>query len=938
MATSPEVLPSFGTQLRRFRLRAGLSQEALAEHARLSVEAISSLERGVRKAPQHLTLTLLIEALRLTPTECAELAAVAKAARLPGGQNHVARAQRRPNDLPAALTSFVGRERELHEIAELVARCRCVTLVGPGGVGKSRVALEASRSLLGGFAHGVRLVELAAVNDGTSVLGTIAAAIGIVLPGTGELLPGLVMALETKALLLVLDNCEHVVDAVARAAETLLRGCPRLSILATSRQSLRIAGETTYVVPPLTVPDPPRVATLTAVAALRFDAIALFADRAGAVSRFALSDGTVAAVAEICRHLDGLPLAIELAAPRLKMLSVEELDRRLDDRFHLLTGGSRTALPRQQTLQALIDWSYDLLSLDEQALFRRLGIYAGGWTLEAVGAMCSDGRSAAWSVVELLQSLIEQSLVSAKLGDAMQRYRLLESTREYALAKLQQHGEREEIARRHAQWYLEEMRSAEGAWGIVSLTDWRANYEPELDNFRVALAWALGQNGDPVTEVGLERAVQYAEWAGDLALMRSAQLQAVDHFSQALAALETLPLRPGRELQELALRTKLGPALMVARGCGASDVEKNYRRALELSESLGDTVAQFKSLWGLWRIATEHAYGPLAFRYSKQLAALAEQMDDDQFRLGALHAEWANMKHGATLGATIENAERGLRIYDPERDYAQAYAYGGHDPAVCAHGFIAIASALMGRFTHAREKARETIDVAASFSHPFSLVHGLLLVGMAYQLADDVAACAEVAASLAKGARKAGVSIGIAMSSLLDGWCRTRSGDTKLGIACMKRGVTEMKVLRSSVYLPYAGGLLATALLAAEEHEAARASLDEAIELNTAGSPGFYMAELESLRGTILSSDAATASSAPALFLSAITRARSQGAHALELRAAIAFVYASSASEDVRTAHIALKAALASIEHDRSVACVDQAIRLMARLDAAKRA
>ncbi|GAC1494024.1 MAG: winged helix-turn-helix domain-containing protein [Vulcanimicrobiaceae bacterium] len=800
------------------------------------------------------------------------------------------------------------------------------------------MALEVSRTLLSDFAHGVRWVELASLTDRTPVAGTIAAAMGIVLPEAGDSLPGLVMALETKQLLLVVDNCEHVVDAVARAAEALLRACPRLSILATSRQSMRIAGETLYVVSPLTVPDSPQAATLTAAAALRFDSIALFADRARAVSRFTLSDDTVAAVAEICRKLDGLPLAIELAAPRLKMVSVEELDRRLDDRFHFLTGGSRTALPRQQTLRALFDWSYDLLSLDEQALFRRLGIYAGGWTLEAVGAMCSDGRSAAWSVVELLQSLIEQSLVIAKFGDAVQRYHLLESAREYALEKLQQHGEREEIARRHAQWYLEEMRSAEGAWGIVSLADWRASYEPELDNFRVALAWALDHNGAPVTEVGAERTVQYAEWAGDLALMRSAHLQAVEHFSQALEALERLPLRPRRELQELALRTKLGPALMVARGCGAIDVEMNYRRALALSESLGDPVAQFKSLWGLWRIATEHAYGPLAFRYSSQLAALAEQMDDDRFRLGALHAEWANMKHGATLSATIANAERGLRIYDPERDYAQVYAYGGHDPAVCAYGFIAIASALMGRFTHAREKARAAIDVAAGLSHPSSLVHGLLLVGMAYQLADDVEACAEVAAALTKATGEAGVSIGIAMGLLLEGWCRTRRGDDRLGIARMRRGVAEMKVLRSSVYVPYAGGLLATALLGVEDHEAARASLDEAIELNTAGSPGFYMAELESLRGTILASDPATAMSAPALFLSAIARARAQGAHACELRAALAFVCASSASDDVRTAHIALKTALASIEHDRSVRCVDQAIRLTASFDAAMRA
>ncbi len=359
----------------------------------------------------------------------------------------------RPNNLPVRLTSFVGREREVEEIAALVAGHRLVTLVGSGGIGKTRTSLQVAEHLPDDFADGIWFVELAPLAGGDLVPDTVARTLGLTLPSAGDPTKHLVRALANKHVLLVLDNCEHLVDAIAQPVEAIVRGCPQVTILASSRQPLGIGGEMTYRLPSLALPPEPGESTCSATDVASYSAIVLFVERARASDRrFGLTDENAPFVAEICRRLDGIALAIELAAARVRVLGPRQLRDRLEERFRLLTGGSRDALPRQQTLRALIDWSHDLLDGRERALFRRLGIFVDGFTLEGASAVASGDDLDAFDVFDLVASLVDKSLVLAGAGDDDDdavRYRLLESTRAYAAEKLEDAGERAAIASRH---------------------------------------------------------------------------------------------------------------------------------------------------------------------------------------------------------------------------------------------------------------------------------------------------------------------------------------------------------------------------------------------------------------------------------------------------------------------------------------------------------
>jgi non-specific serine/threonine protein kinase len=387
---------SFGALLRRHRLARGLPQEALAERAGLGTRSIQDLERGINQ-PRRETLQRLIEALALPREEEAQLEAAAQprprrrkgalvtAPTAAGGSPWPGEATPR-SPLPVPLTSFVGRERELAEIKELLQTTRLVTLTGAGGCGKTRLALQIAADRAGA---GVALVELAALVDPTRVPPTIAERLGVREMPPTPLATTLVAALREKNLFLVLDNCEHLVEACADIVDTLLRGCSGLQVLATSREPLGIVGEVCWRVPSLAAPNP--AGHLPAGAAERFDAIRLFVARARATRPgFAFSDANALSVARICWQLDGIPLAIELAAARLNLFTPSQIAERLGDRFRLLTGGGRTAPARQRTLRAAIDWSYELLTDAARALFRRLAVFGGGFDLDAAEVVCSD--------------------------------------------------------------------------------------------------------------------------------------------------------------------------------------------------------------------------------------------------------------------------------------------------------------------------------------------------------------------------------------------------------------------------------------------------------------------------------------------------------------------------------------------------------------------
>jgi predicted ATPase/class 3 adenylate cyclase len=401
----------------------------------------------------------------------------------------------RSNNLPIQLTLLLGREQDLEAIESLTSRHRLLTVCGAGGVGKTRLALQVAADVIDRHADGVWFADLAPISSPELVASVVAKAIGMPQAEGRRVEEDLPQWLKRKQLLLVLDNCEHLIDAVAILAASILTAAPGVRILATSRQALGIAGEQVYRLPSLALPAV--TVESTAANALNYGAIALFVDRATASdSRFTISDDNASIVAEICRRLDGIPLAIELAAARVKVLSIPNLAQRLDDRFRILTGGSRTALPRQKTLVALIDWSYGLLTPQEQILFNRVSVFAGGFSLNATTVVCAGAGIGEDEILDLLALLAEKSLVAAETGGKQERYRLLESTRAFGLDKLEAAGERERLSRRHAEYFRDQALGADESFGLGSVFSWLDEVGLELDNYRTALEWALAAGRD----------------------------------------------------------------------------------------------------------------------------------------------------------------------------------------------------------------------------------------------------------------------------------------------------------------------------------------------------------------------------------------------------------------------------------------------------------
>jgi predicted ATPase/class 3 adenylate cyclase len=473
------------------------------------------------------------------------------------------RSTERPTNLPPELTSFVGRDRELRQVRGALERDRLVTLVGVGGTGKTRLMLHLAAGQVDGHVDGAWLVELAPMADPGLVVEAVARALGVPDAAGRPALEGVVDFLREKDLLLLLDNCEHVIDACARLVERLLRDCRSLRILATSREALGIDGEAAVPVPSLGLPparDPgepgtPDVADLEAIMAS--EAVRLFAERAAATSPgFVLDASTAVAVVAICRRLDGIPLAIELAAARVNVLSVAEIEQGLGDRFRLLTGGRRTAVPRQQTLQGLIDWSWDLLTDADQRLLRRLSVFAGGWTLDAACAVAAEapagpgsgGGVARLATLDGLGRLVARSLVVAEPAPVT-RYRLLETIRQYAADRLVAAGEAPERRTRHLARFQQEALEAGPAVNGPDMAASMDRIDTELDNLRSALDWAL--------ETDIEAAVEITGALGSYWRFRSVGTEGLDRMERVIEAAGRLP--------EAAPDERAGRAICLAR-------------------------------------------------------------------------------------------------------------------------------------------------------------------------------------------------------------------------------------------------------------------------------------------------------------------------------------------------------------------------------------
>ena len=525
----------FGELLRRYRVAGGLSQKELAERAGLSAHGVSDLERGARRSPHPGTVARLSRALGLDSAAAAELRAVshrrlgwsaasaeqAEAER--PAQAHSTRldtwgVQRpepvhppRSGNLPAPHRSLIGREGDAEVVRELLVHApgRLLTLTGTGGCGKTQLALKVATDLVATVPDGVWFVDLAAIQSGDLVPYAVATVLGRNGRAGQAIEDAVLEYLKDRDVLVVLDNCEHLVDACANLAEWVLSGCPRVRLLATSRERLRIAGETAWRVPSLTSPDPQ--GTLAAGELLAYPAVQLFVERARAIlPGFTLGPANASAVARVCAQLEGLPLALELAAARVAALSLQELSERLQDSFRLLAGGSRSAPGRQQTLRATLDWSYGLLSSLEQTVFRRLAVFAGGWGIDAAESVCSGEDVPAEDALEALTRLVDKSLVVVGEHDGRSRYRLLEPIRQYARELLVSHGDFEPTRRRHATFFLGFANSQErdanvGGPGRGAAVDALLR---EYRNLEVALRWSL-DSSLPAVGLRLAWALQF---------------------------------------------------------------------------------------------------------------------------------------------------------------------------------------------------------------------------------------------------------------------------------------------------------------------------------------------------------------------------------------------------------------------------------------------
>ncbi len=485
---------------------AGQGNMASAAATYLRCEEVLRQEMGIEPSSQtRETYQLLLRGEKPIPLQAQPLPPAPGEAPFKGWQLYE---KTKLHNLPAQVTSFIGREKEIEDIKGLLGkgdtprydmqRCdfeshpytptRLVTLTGPGGTGKTRLALEVGADLIEAFENGVWLVELAALSEDSLVPQRLASALEVKEEPGCPLMEALVKFVRDKQLLVILDNCEHLGQACAGLAMQLLKAAPRLKILATSRERLHINGETNYIVPPLTIPDPHQVISLKTLPMV--EAVRVFIERAVAAQPdFRLTDHNAPAVAEICCHLEGIPLAIELAAARVRSLSVENIAEHIGDRFRILTGGDRTALPRHQTLRALIDWSYDLLGDSEQAMLRQLSVFAGGWTLEAAEAVCGSGAVDAFEVIDLLGNLVEKSLV--RLEPETGRYGMLETLRQYAGEKLGTGAEMKTCRRAHFEYFLRLAESQRKQFGGPDQGIWIQRLENENDNLRAALQWSL---------------------------------------------------------------------------------------------------------------------------------------------------------------------------------------------------------------------------------------------------------------------------------------------------------------------------------------------------------------------------------------------------------------------------------------------------------------
>jgi predicted ATPase len=783
-----------------------------------------------------------------------------------------------PTNLPEPISELIGRDEVLDEILSLASAHRLVTLTGAGGIGKTRLALAAARRLLPKFADGVWLAEFSPIADPGLVPVAVAAAIGLDLGGDISA-PRVSQALAGRELVLVLDTCEHVISAAAAMAEAALRAGRALHLLATSREPLRAEGEWVYPVPPLAVSVEEAVDSDDL---LRYGGVRLFVERLRAAEPHVAPDRrSVVMIAAICRRLDGIPLAIELAAARAAVLGVEEVVTHLDDRFRILTGGRRTALPRHQTLRATLDWSYELLNEAERVILRRLAVFAGVFRLEAASAVIASPEIAQAEVVDGIANLVAKSLVTLVAGGTVARYRLLDTMRAYGLEKLAESGECQWLARRHAEHCRDLIERAEAGWETRPTAAWPAEYAAEIDNLRAALDWAFSPDGDAHIGVALTAAA-VPSWM-QLSLLEECR----GRVEQALAALATVAEPDAR--QEMKLLAALGASRLYTRG-GVPEVASAWTKALELAKSFGDPEYQKRCLWGLWSFHVNGVDYRTALSLAHRFASLvATSLDaDDRFvgerMIGISHH---NLGDQQSARRHIERALAESAAPGHQRQFIRLQL----DPQVTARVHLARILWLQGFPDRAMREAERSVNDARAAEHAISFSYALHRAACPVPLWNgDLAAAGHCADMLLEHAKRHALAHWQLYGWGYQGAVAIRRGDVATGLRLLRScyeelgetGITAPRFMRFAA-VDMAEGLAKTGQIAD-----AFDAIDDAIARAERTEELWQLPELLRVKGelVLLQGGDPQGAAAEDHFQRARDWARRQGALSWELRAA----------------------------------------------------
>jgi predicted ATPase/DNA-binding winged helix-turn-helix (wHTH) protein len=771
---------------------------------------------------------------------------------------------RAPSNIPASVTELIGREEEVRKVVDRVAAKRLVTLTGPGGIGKTRLALEVARLLVPKFADGVWVVDLATVSDPNLVPAAVTATLGLD-PASGPASPEqIARALAEKRLLLVLDSCEHVVDGAARCAEALLRRSARLHVLATGREPLGVRGESIHRVPPLALPDDD-ISDQSAL--LGHGSVKLFVSLGmSAAPQLASDPQALAAAAAICRRLDGIPLAIELAAARVATLGLTDLATWLSDRFKLLTGGRRTALPRHQTLRATLDWSYDTLSGPERVAFGCLAVFSGSFSLQAATSVAAGGGIAAAEAVDCIQRLVLKSLVTFDVRSGTAQYRLLETMREYAQEKLDLSGTQREAARHHAQYFLDLFTKARAEWETQAASEWLPTYRNQLGNLRAALDWAFSPDGD--TDLGVDLLVASVPLWTQLSLMEECR----ERVERALAQLGPLADQPTRRNMHLyaALAYSLSPSPAA------------LAKALDMAEALDDNACRLQALWGLWTNRMASVVLDEAIALANRFTAHATDPSDraiGERMLGFTHHFLGN--HAIARG----HLERMLDERAPDAHGSRSVRFQ-FDPWVTARATLGEVLWILGY----PEQAMRAVEIAVADAQVIDHVHSLCnTLRKACPIAvfnGDMAALDRFTSHLLSLAAKHGFSAWHAQARCYTGLILMERGDSSGGLKIL-RAVLEDHPGNSAMRSSYLRAVLAEALGRAGEAELGHEMIDGALAGAEAKREGWCLPELLRIKGDLfLATSGRNVAAAEQHLSRSLDLARQQDALSWELRAA----------------------------------------------------